>query len=166
MDVNSLFKISIAGDDDPSTGIQIHSLALVRRNSSITELYDTLIASIQRNIRLVHAGATDFHRSLNTFVFHPQETGHFVSFVYPELAQDDGKFENDIKLNFLFFKCTFLFADAEQIEQRKRNHATLNLINICLRRANNYNFDAFDSKYLINPHIGLKSTGWFFEHFI
>jgi len=100
-------------------------------------LYDTVIQSVQRNIELLLSGATDVRRNLNTFVFHPYEIGHFISFVYPEKAEDD---------------------DAEQIEQRKQNHAALNMATISLRRENNHNFDALNGgKLLVNPHIGLKN---------
>lgn len=70
--------------------MQLHSLSLIRRNTSIDQLYDTVIQSVQRNIELLLVGATDVRRNLNTYVFYPYEIGHFISYVYPEKSEDDG----------------------------------------------------------------------------
>ena len=72
-------------------------------------------------------------------MFHPKELSHFISFVYPQLASDD---------------------DDEQVAQRRRNHENLNLNRPVLRRADVHDFTpVFDQKYLVNPHVGLKTTG-------
>lgn len=81
--------------------MQFHSLALVRRDTSIGDLYGLVIDSIQRNIRLFLAGVTDVRRNLNTFVFYPYEIGHFVSYVYPEKAEDDGNYFSVDKVEIL-----------------------------------------------------------------
>lgn len=86
-----VYLISFADDEaSTSTEIQFHSLALIRRSTALKDLYGLVIESVQRNIRLVLAGATNVRRNLNTFVFYPYEIGHFLSHVYPAKAEDDG----------------------------------------------------------------------------
>lgn len=50
--------------------------------------------------------------------------------------------------------------DKDQIAQRKKNHANLNLSRPCLRRDDIYSFEIESQELkLINPHVGLKSLG-------
>lgn len=77
-------------------------MALIHRNTNLKELYDLVIESVQRNIRLVLTGTTDMRRNLKTYVFYPYELGHFVSYVYAEKAEDDGKYYS----RFIFIQIT------------------------------------------------------------
>lgn len=80
--------------DEGKTTIDIDfdALALVKVTSAATSLYDNVLKSIDRNIAQVAASLTDVARSLHTFVFYPRAAGHFISFIYPTAATDDGKY--------------------------------------------------------------------------
>lgn len=54
----------------------------------------------------------------------------------------------------------FISTDKDQIQQRKQNHAILNLSRPYLRRDDAHSFDHESPELkLVNPHIGLKSLG-------
>lgn len=73
------------------TGIQFDSLALVHNTRPVEQIYDILLEAISKNIKLVESAVTNEHRNLETFVFYPRDVGHFISFVYPQQAVDDGE---------------------------------------------------------------------------
>lgn len=79
----------LAGDE--LTGIQFDALALVNKSKTVEQVYDTLLEAITKNIKLIEATVTNEHRNLQTFVFFPNEIGHFISYVYPQKPIDDGK---------------------------------------------------------------------------
>lgn len=54
------------------------------------QLYEIILKSIDRNITLVESSVTNIDQPLHTFAFYPKVLGHFISFVYPTTAADDG----------------------------------------------------------------------------
>lgn len=79
-------------DTNPSTQIDFDALALVRCSMGANQLYEIILKSIDRNLSCLEASVTDADRPLHTFIFHPKILGHFISYVYPTTAANDGKF--------------------------------------------------------------------------
>lgn len=79
--------------DESTTTIEVDfdALALVKTTGAATNLYDNVLKSIDRNITNVLSSLTDVARPLHTFVFYPRGAGHFISYVYPTTAENDGK---------------------------------------------------------------------------
>lgn len=86
------------------TQIDFEALAFVRASMGANQLYEIILKSIDRNISCVEAGVTNTDRPLHTFVFYPKVLGHFMSYVYPTTAADDGKYEiiSILKAIFIF----------------------------------------------------------------
>lgn len=83
-----------------STHIDFDALSFVRLSMGANQMYDIILKSIDRNISCVKASVADFERPLHTFVFHPQMLGHFINYVYPTTAEDDGKCERNTEARF------------------------------------------------------------------
>lgn len=84
-----VLDVSIA-DATSKTKIDFVSLAIVRNSMGANQMHDVILKSIDRNISIVEAAVTCIERPLTTFVFHPKILGHFISFVYPTFASNDG----------------------------------------------------------------------------
>lgn len=137
---------------DPTTRklkipLQLDSLAMLHRHTAAIALYDILIESVCRSIRMIERSVIEqkFLQRVGdfgvpkTFTFLPKDLGHFFSCVY-------------------FSKC----GDDDDLHRRHRKklhqHFGLPLNRPYFRRANKYLFkDEQTSKYLINPHVGIKS---------
>lgn len=124
-------------------------MAMLYRGTFITGLYDILIESLCRSIRLIE-NSVIAHKFLQTngevgvpktFNFLPNDLGHFFSVVYFSESSD---------------------ADPILQKHRRKLHSQfdLKLNRPQFRRANRYAFKDDDAivncKYLINPHVGLK----------
>lgn len=78
-------------DAKPSTQIDFDALAFVRCSMGANQLYEIILKSIDRNILCIEASVTDVDRPLHTFVFYPKVLGHFIGYVYPTTAANDGE---------------------------------------------------------------------------
>lgn len=154
-------------DAKPSTRIDFDALAFVRCSMGANQLYEIILKSIDRNISCVEASVTDVDRPLHTFVFYPKVLGHFISYVYPTTAEHDGmsaKWRTSFHIDLCVCAdvVSIPFPDKDQIAQRMKNHANLNLSRPYLRRDDIHSFDCVSQELkLVNPHIGLKSLGKF-----
>lgn len=78
--------------------LQIDSLAVLHKNTKALGLYDILIESVCRSIRLIEKSVANqkFLSYINdvgvpkTFNFKPKELGHFFSCVYLTKSVDEG----------------------------------------------------------------------------
>lgn len=73
-----------------STQIDFDALAFVRCSMGANQLHEIILKSIERNVACVETSITNDERPLHTFIFHPKDLGHFISFVYPTTAANDG----------------------------------------------------------------------------
>lgn len=87
--IRSLADFSLK-DNDSVTSIDFHALALVKSTLGASNLYEIVLKSIERNFQIVEQNVHPVSRPLKTFVFHPKEIGHFISFVYPLAKENDG----------------------------------------------------------------------------
>jgi hypothetical protein len=127
--------------------IKIDTIAALHLNTKATALYDILIESLCRTLRLIEENVLEqFERKRgkeisvpSTFHFKPDNFGHFYTCIYADSIPDD---------------------DEDSKSKRRELHQQLGiqLLKPVFRRANNYQFDAFNSSLLINPHIGLRQT--------
>lgn len=86
-----MFDLDVSlNDSKKSTKIDFDALAFVRLSMGANQLYEIILKSIDRNIALVESSVTNIDRPLHTFAFYPKVLGHFISFVYPTTAADDG----------------------------------------------------------------------------
>lgn len=80
--------------------LQIDSLAVLHKNTKALGLYDILIESVCRSIRLIEKSVANQKSLTNindmgvpkTFNFKPRELGHFFSCVYLTNSVDEGLF--------------------------------------------------------------------------
>lgn len=80
--------------------LQIDGLAILYKETPVVGLYDILIESLCRSIRLIEINAVDqkiFSRNGDvgvpeTYTFLPKELGHFFSCVYFTGNKDEGEF--------------------------------------------------------------------------
>lgn len=83
-------------------------MAFVRLSMGANQLYEIILKSIDRNIALLELSVTNVERPLHTFAFYPKVLGHFISFVYPTTAADDGKDTVWISIAFWIFLSKFV----------------------------------------------------------
>lgn len=122
--------------------VTIDTIAALHTSTNVLQLYDILVESLCRTLRLIeenvldqlHAG-TELKNPL-TFHFKPDGFGHFYSCVYPETIPDE---------------------DAHLTDIRRELHQGFGIPNTrpVFRRANAYRFDSSD--LLVNPHTAIKS---------
>ncbi|KAG5684142.1 hypothetical protein PVAND_013383 [Polypedilum vanderplanki] len=125
--------------------IKIDTLAALHINTKAIALYDILIESLCRTLRLIEDNMLEqLERGKevsvpSTYHFKPDNFGHFYTCIYADAISDDNDY---LKL------------------KRRELHQQLGiqLNKPVFRRANNYQFDVVNSSLLINPHVGLKST--------
>lgn len=94
-------------DPKKSTQIDFDALAFVRCSMGANQLYEIILKSIERNISCVEASVTNIDRPLSTFIFYPMILGHFISYVYPTNATDDGE-ASDKNTKQIFGACQII----------------------------------------------------------
>ncbi|XP_070502317.1 probable Ufm1-specific protease 2 [Chironomus tepperi] len=122
--------------------IKIDTIAALHINTKTIALYDILVESLCRTLRLVEENVleqTDKISVPSTFHFKPDNFGHFYTCIYADSIPDD---------------------DKHLASKRRELHQQLGLAltRPVFRRSNNYNFSVMNSNLLVNPHVGLKST--------
>lgn len=125
--------------------ITIDAIAALHGSTKVVALYDILIESLCRTLRIIEENLLDQLRRGEdlsvplTFHFKPEGFGHFYTCIYPQSIPDE---DNHLKA------------------RRKELHTQFAVpaIRPVFRRANNFQFDLASSLLLVNPHIGLKST--------
>ncbi|CAO1399625.1 unnamed protein product [Diamesa serratosioi] len=123
--------------------LQIDAIAFLNVNTKAVLLYDILIESLCRTLRLVETNLVDQYKQRSqitiplTYHFKPNGFGHFYTCILPSAVPDE---------------------DSRLTAKRRELHQQfgLQMTKPYFRKANNYNFDAVKSSILINPHIGLK----------
>ncbi|XP_017100416.2 probable Ufm1-specific protease 2 [Drosophila bipectinata] len=132
--------------------LEIEAMAILCRKTKLLRLYDVLIESICRALRLFELSLVEHLTEAETgkllvprsYHFYPQEFGHFVSCAYLEGLGDD---------------------DPNMQERRKRIHRQFGLpvSRPYFRRTNQIHFDieTEDAPWtpLLNTHIGVRPSG-------
>lgn len=92
--------VSLNDDSTKSTQIDFEALAFVRLTMGANQMYEIILKSIDRNMASVEKQiknsaktSTNVERPLHTFVFYPKVLGHLISYVYPTVSADDGKYQ-------------------------------------------------------------------------
>lgn len=127
--------------------ISIDAIAALHINTQVTALYDILVESLCRTLRLIEDNLMDQLEEgkkevlvPSTFHFKPEGCSHFYTCIYPDSIPDD---------------------DDHLTSTRRELHQQLGipLTRPVFRRANNYSFESASKETLLkNPHVGLKST--------
>lgn len=125
--------------------VKIDTIAALHINTKAIGIYDILVESLCRTLRLIEENILDqLHHDKaisipSTFHFKPDQFGHFYTCIYADSIPDD---------------------DDHLTSIRRELHQQLgiSLSRPVFRRANNYPFDIFNSSLLVNPHVGLKSS--------
>lgn len=125
--------------------ITIDAIAALQINTKVLAVYDILVESLCRTLRLIEENILEQMRHSDelavpqTFHFKPEGFGHFYTCIYPESIPDD---------------------DELLTETRRELHQQFAIPTSrpVFRRANKYEFDRVNSSLLLNPHVGLKST--------
>lgn len=127
--------------------IKIDAIAALHINTKVVALYDILVESLCRTLRLIEENLLDQLEQADeeellvplTYHFKPEGFGHFYTCIYPYSIPDD---------------------DEHLTATRRELHQQLGipLFRPVFRKANNYSFESATSGLLVNPHIGLKST--------
>lgn len=126
--------------------IKIDAISALHINTQVTALYDILVESLCRTLRLIEenlleqlSGESEDLLIPSTFHFKPDNFGHFYTCIYPDSIPDD---------------------DEQLTAIRRELHQQLGipLTRPVFRRANNYSLENPKNLLLINPHVGLKST--------
>ncbi|EDV40183.1 uncharacterized protein Dana_GF24081 [Drosophila ananassae] len=147
-------SIAVISDEQVKVEVtlEIEAMAILCRKTKLLRLYDVLIESICRALRLFelslveHLTETETGKLLvpRSYHFYPQEFGHFVSCAYLEDLGDD---------------------DPNMQERRKRIHRQFGLpvTRPYFRRTNQIHFDpeTEDAPWtpLLNTHIGVRPSG-------
>ncbi|XP_063913342.1 ufm1-specific protease 2 [Zophobas morio] len=124
----------------------IDALAIIHRQTKIANLYEIIVESAVRSLRLLESAVLEgFERfedkisQPEIFHFYPEDCGHFVTQIY--LQGDD---------------------EESLLQQRKKLHQELSLSQEkpIFRRANRFTFKnkLQVGEPLINPHLGLKPS--------
>ncbi|XP_056639546.1 ufm1-specific protease 2 [Diorhabda sublineata] len=127
------------------TILQLDSLVMVHDWTKISQLYDILVNSSKKILKLHELKLLDVaedkintkNSKHNVYHFYPEDCNHFITLLYPEFVN-----EKDLK------------------SYRENLHRQL-LIGSprpCFRKSNKYIFDRNPNSPLINPHEGLKNT--------
>lgn len=125
--------------------ITIDAIAALHVNTKSLALYDILVESLCRTLRLIEENIMDQLQVGDelaiplTYHFKPYGFGHFYTCIYPQSIPDGDE---------------ILTARRRELHQQFGIPA----IRPVFRRANNYQFDVASSSLLVNPHVGLKST--------
>lgn len=125
--------------------ITIDAIAALHVSTKTLALYDILVESLCRTLRLIEENILDQLQQSDdlavplTYHFKPDGFGHFYTRIYPQSIPDD---------------------DEHLTATRRELHQQFGIPTFrpVFRRANNYQFDVASSSLLTNPHVGLKST--------
>lgn len=125
--------------------IDIDAIAALHINTNIVALYDILVESLCRTLRLVEENILDQMKQGDeltipqTYHFKPEGFGHFYTCIYPNSIPDE---------------------DEHLTAIRRELHQQFGLPTLkpVFRRSNKYQFDIANSSLLVNPHAGIKST--------
>lgn len=146
--------------------LQIDSLSLVHRSKKLYDVYDILIESIHRNLRLLkdllllhvqdHTGDKSVLSYPEVYHFFSEGCGHFITRAYE-------KGESETALCKLGFICKYSFNTLLfcSVNDRTILHKQLLLPmnKPVFRRGNRYTFKGDNnSNKLINPHQAVKPT--------
>ncbi|XP_075159444.1 UFM1 specific peptidase 2 [Haematobia irritans] len=130
--------------------IEIEPMAILNQETKVSRLYDILIESICRSLRLceqsisenLEENAANKPRVPKMYNFYPREFGHFISCCYLDNVSDD---------------------DANMQNKRKllHRHSGLPVIRPYFRRSNACIFrnEISSDGPLLNTHLGLKASG-------
>lgn len=144
---------------------KIDSLSMVHRHTSIAKLYEILVESSVRYIRLLEAALLKKIDSevihLNTslpevFHFFPKSCDHFVTMIYCKNDTEKALSEQ-MQLNYgLYLRFCFLGCERELLHKR----FNLQMTHPIFRRANQYIFkqNINANEPLVNPHVGVNPT--------
>lgn len=125
--------------------ITIDAIAALHVTTKLVALYDILIESLCRTLRLIEGNILDQLQENDelfvpvTYHFKPDGFGHFYTCVFPQSIPDEDE------------HLTSLRKELHQQFSIPAHHPVF-------RRANNFQFDLSNSSLLVNPHIGIKST--------
>lgn len=125
--------------------ITIDAIAALHVSTKTPALYDILVESLCRTLRLIEENILDQLQQSDdlavplTYHFKPDGFGHFYTCIYPQSIPDD---------------------DEHLTATRRELHQQFGIPTFrpVFRRANNYQFDVASCSLLTNPHVGLKST--------
>lgn len=125
--------------------IEIDAIAALHGSTKTLALYDILVESLCRTLRLIEENILDQLRHSNeltvpqTYHFKPDGFGHFYTCVYPQSIPDEDE-------------------HLTAVRRELHRQFAISILRPVFRRANNYQFDIANSFLLVNPHVGLKST--------
>ena len=125
--------------------IEIDALAALHLSTKVLALYDILVESLCRTLRLIEENILDQLQQGDqlavpqTYHFKPDGFGHFYTCVYPQSISDDDKHLTVLRKDLM---TQFAISNLRPV----------------FRRANQYQFDVINSSIIVNPHRGLKST--------
>lgn len=125
--------------------ITIDAVAVLHSTTNTLALYDILVESLCRTLRLIEENMLeqlqldDDFSIPESFHYKPAKFGHFYTCIYPNAIPDSDD---------------FLTSKRRELHQQ----FSLPLNKPIFRRANNYQFELTRSGLLVNPHVGLKST--------
>lgn len=125
--------------------ITIDAIAALHVTTKALALYDILVESLCRTLRLIEENIIEQLQQTNeiavpqTYHFKPEGFGHFYTCIYPQSVPDE---------------------DNHLTSLRRELHQQFAIPSLkpVFRRANNYQFEVANSSLLLNPHIGLKSS--------
>lgn len=124
--------------------IKIDTLAALHIGTSNIALYDILVESLCRTLRLIEENVLDqlkHHEQLSipsTFHFKPENFGHFYTCIYADSIADDDK-------------------QLQAFRRELHQQLGIPITRPVFRRTNNYCFSV-QNTLLVNPHVGLKSS--------
>ncbi|XP_013116667.1 probable Ufm1-specific protease 2 [Stomoxys calcitrans] len=130
--------------------VELEPMAILNKNIKVSRLYDILIESICRSLRLCEQSISESLeesqsnklRVPKVYNFYPKEFGHFISCCYLDNISDD---------------------DASMQNKRKRlhRHSGLPVTRPYFRRTNVCIFrnEISTQEPLLNTHVGLKASG-------
>ncbi|CRK96594.1 CLUMA_CG009866, isoform A [Clunio marinus] len=125
--------------------ITIDAIAAVHITTKALGLYDILIESLCRTLRLIEENLLDQLVECDelavplTYHFKPDNFGHYYTCIYPQSIPDEDE---------------HLTAFRRELHQQ----FSLSMVRPVFRRANAFPFDVITSSLLVNPHVGLKNT--------
>lgn len=128
--------------------LEVDAMAMLFKNTALIGLYDILIESICRSLRLIEQTIIDCvenDKNLSipcTYHFSVPEFGHYLSCVYLNNLKDDDLY-------------------MQQKRKKLHHHFGLPITRPYFRRSNQHIFkdELSIDEPLINPHVGLKPSG-------
>uniref|UniRef100_A0A1I8N7C5 Probable Ufm1-specific protease 2 n=1 Tax=Musca domestica TaxID=7370 RepID=A0A1I8N7C5_MUSDO len=138
------------GEKKYAIPVELEPMAILNKSTKLSRLYDILIESICRALRLCEQSITEnleenerkILKVPKTYNFFPREFGHFISCCYLEGVSDD---------------------EASMQNKRKRlhRHFGLSVMRPYFRRSNVCMFrnEIGADEPLLNTHLGLKASG-------